>query len=1462
MTEGQAHHVVVVYDNTDGARKASIYVDGVATTQDDPLAVQDDRGLPFQFGSYNGALLLDGIYDDIQIYTRAITAEEVGQLKDNPGSSLPVGDNAPIDSDGDGLVDTREAELGTDPLVTDTDGDTLSDFDEVEVHMTNPLVLDTDEDGFEDGVELAAGNDPTDPSDGDNDRDGLTNGQEAELGTDPLNRDTDGDRFSDSFEVANGFDPLDPNSPDNSQGGPIPTRVLTGKLAEDTLGDLVVTGSFTHAVNVAETEEDVQVGDILFLRDTPAPENIEIAAQNHIEDWNAPNDFGAGPVAEGLAKVASGIRWSGQPEGVVVTLKDVDRGAYRLQMIFGEKCCDRGFFVKVNGEDIVETFSPNAFQEGDHSGAAAAYLIYEFNQTEAGDLVIDLNGTDAGFADGNAILSGVSLQFVQSLDPGEIVPVHYENDFNAYANDETDLRDGSIITSNQGTAKIVDMALQLTEDGVGGESASFKLPVLPELAEGFVFEADLLLASDGQPADGFSFNYGEIDDNASAGEEGFQNGLAVEFDTWNNGGEGADTGIGIDVSLDGNDVEIMRLEAGEDVKDSRFFNFDGEFHPISITWEPGVGVTVVIDGETIYDKLTLEGFEATSEMRIAFGARTGGSTETVQFDNMKVSGLDSRSSTSTLAEGLVAYYPLDGSLDDTAGNSHGVGKTWQPGGKQDQPELLADHPEVALTFTEGAFGQGVDLVGSEAQYIETPLANEDIFDFGAPDNPTGFTVSAWFRVDSFTKGWQALVAKGEQNQWRIHRQGGDTDRVVGNGGDGDIAREGPDVNDGEIHHIVLISEPEVSHRIFLDGVLIEAGNAPNLEDNPMPMMIGQNPDTDDRTWDGLIDDVAFWNRALTDDEVDTLANSGASLQQILTLRKGPNLPDGYVAGGPDLAGAEGLSGYYWNLGIKEIPTSGEPMHREGDGPEGADTSNSGWADNNVFNSRAITGSFDAKTFQYEGNDLTPIGEWLGDDAASYDGSDGNLDDGLFRMVGYVYAAEAGEKTITFDNGSDDGLVVYIADEAVVENDNGHGEGDPVSGTYNFPAEGYYPIDIRYFNGDWTNDAGDHGGANLRNNNLAEDLTLVQGVAGVDPFYTPMMPAGTGYANDFTYDDGTTDLGDGSIIASNDGTNSVQGGALQMTLAGTNSTASSFILPPMDLSAGWTATFDFVIEHTGENTPADGFSFNYGAIPEGENFGDPAEEGYGAATPHVSYQVDTWLWNDAAGQDAGVGIEVTGTEIALTKATDDNANFQPNERVEASATMSWHPENGASFHTTGLRTNADFTNIPTGDFAAEAGYGFSFLARTGGHNETLLIDNLVVTPGVVTPVSRDGAVAISSGPITESTVVDFGDLTGDATYEFSFKAMKGGASTAIAGNDAWGLKLDQWNEQGVFGTTEFGVADNIFDGVASIFDEDVHVAFVSDTTAGETRLYIDSMMEKAIFPEVNHLCPNFYLRGLV
>ncbi|HRY48174.1 MAG TPA: sugar-binding protein [Candidatus Paceibacterota bacterium] len=107
------------------------------------------------------------------------------------------------------------------------------------------------------------------------------------------------------------------------------------------------------------------------------------------------------------------------------------------------------------------------------------------------------------------------------------------------------------------------------------------------------------------------------------------------------------------------------------------------------------------------------------------------------------------------------------------------------------------------------------------------------------------------------------------------------------------------------------------------------------------------------------------------------------------------------------------------------------------------------------------------------------------------------------------------------------------------------------------------------------------------------------------------------------------------------------------------------------------------------------------------------------------------------------------------------------------------------------------------------------------------------------------VASSTGSISAPAVVDFGVLSGSVSYEFVFNAVKGGASTAIAGNDTWALKLDQWDQQNLFGTTQFGVADNVFtplagQNAASVFGRRVHVVVVSDTAAGASRLYIDGV----------------------
>jgi len=58
------------------------------------------------------------------------------------------------DTDGDGLADLEEWQIGTNPSYVDTDHDGLSDYQEVKVKKTDPLSPDTDGDGVKDGNDL------------------------------------------------------------------------------------------------------------------------------------------------------------------------------------------------------------------------------------------------------------------------------------------------------------------------------------------------------------------------------------------------------------------------------------------------------------------------------------------------------------------------------------------------------------------------------------------------------------------------------------------------------------------------------------------------------------------------------------------------------------------------------------------------------------------------------------------------------------------------------------------------------------------------------------------------------------------------------------------------------------------------------------------------------------------------------------------------------------------------------------------------------------------------------------------------------------------------------------------------------------------------------------------------------------------------------------------------------------
>lgn len=151
----------------------------------------------------------------------------------------------PVDTDGDGLTDTEEAELGTDPNTADTDGDGLIDGPEINEYDTDPLEADTDGDGLNDGDEVNSYN--TDPTEADTDGDGLSDGDEVneyrtdptaadsdndglsdydevmEYDSDPNNADTDGDGFTDSQEIEMETDPNDSQDPAYIEEGELGT---------------------------------------------------------------------------------------------------------------------------------------------------------------------------------------------------------------------------------------------------------------------------------------------------------------------------------------------------------------------------------------------------------------------------------------------------------------------------------------------------------------------------------------------------------------------------------------------------------------------------------------------------------------------------------------------------------------------------------------------------------------------------------------------------------------------------------------------------------------------------------------------------------------------------------------------------------------------------------------------------------------------------------------------------------------------------------------------------------------------------------------------------------------------------------------------------------------------------------------------------------------------------------------
>jgi outer membrane protein OmpA-like peptidoglycan-associated protein len=212
-------------------------------------------------------ILGEYVHLDISAGITFTTTDDLNQYKDGAapdvkyfgGIGLFFGRVAQRDDDNDGLLNQRERELGTDPYNPDTDGDGLSDGDEVMIYMTNPLKNDTDGDGLTDGDEIRKYK--TDPLKADTDGDGLNDGREVfEAKTDPLNPDTDDDGLNDGEEINTyGTDPLNTDTDrdgisDGEEVKKYKTNPLKGDTDEDGLTDYEEI--FTYRTNPLNEDTD------------------------------------------------------------------------------------------------------------------------------------------------------------------------------------------------------------------------------------------------------------------------------------------------------------------------------------------------------------------------------------------------------------------------------------------------------------------------------------------------------------------------------------------------------------------------------------------------------------------------------------------------------------------------------------------------------------------------------------------------------------------------------------------------------------------------------------------------------------------------------------------------------------------------------------------------------------------------------------------------------------------------------------------------------------------------------------------------------------------------------------------------------------------------------------------------------------------------------------------------------
>lgn len=163
------------------------------------------------------------------------------------------------------------------------------------------------------------------------------------------------------------------------------------------------------------------------------------------------------------------------------------------------------------------------------------------------------------------------------------------------------------------------------------------------------------------------------------------------------------------------------------------------------------------------------------------------------------------------------------------------------------------------------------------------------------NNKRDFSMVVWFQTNELQVSWQTLFAKGD-NSWRMHRALTNHSMTVGLGGQDPLAPYilGSDrpgfkiVDDGHWHMMAFTYEQTEFVRgykylsraalvQYMDGEIEQTGIGKGYlrsPQTPYPVHIGYNAQVPFREWNGLIDEVGFFDGALDEAQISEMYRVG------------------------------------------------------------------------------------------------------------------------------------------------------------------------------------------------------------------------------------------------------------------------------------------------------------------------------------------------------------------------------------------------------------------------------------------------------------------------------------------------------------------------------------------------------------------------------------------------------------